>query len=122
MLITHLCFQLLRCSVAWSQGCFTFLSFFYCPTKGRGGKELVVDRIRTADLNWPKIYSKPYDIIQKASSGNGGRSLFLLLHRVWLGISQQVARIGCASPAIYNHMYISIAMTSILFFLPYQSK
>jgi len=51
------------------------LSFSYCPTNGGVGaqgagrhrrlKELGGDRIRTVDLNWPKGYSIPYDIMWK---------------------------------------------------------
>lgn len=50
-------------------------SFSYCPTNGgvgaqgdgrhRRSKELGGDRIWIVDLNWPKEYSIPYDIMWK---------------------------------------------------------
>ena len=55
---------------------------FCCPARGLGGhKDLGEDRIRTADLNWPRGYSIPYDIIKKESlkkRANSGGFLPLL--------------------------------------------
>lgn len=50
---------------AESQEC---LNNFYCPaSKGklRGHKKLGGDRIRIADLNWPKGFSIPYNIMRR---------------------------------------------------------
>jgi len=62
---------------------FQFLFFSLCPaSKGAGGhKELGEGRNKTADLNWPRGYSIPYDIIKKESlkkRANSGGFLPLL--------------------------------------------
>lgn len=65
VLITLRCFQLLLNSTVNSQGHYSFLSFCQQKGLGKGHKELRGDRIRIADLSWPKGYSIHYDITQK---------------------------------------------------------
>lgn len=67
MLLTHLCLKLLLSSVAQSQGCTDFSAH---TNKGMGG-----DRIRTTDLNWPKVYSMAYDVMHNECFEGRGRSL-----------------------------------------------
>ena len=49
-----------------------------------GPKEMVGNRIRTADLNWPKGRSIPYDIMWKESfeRGKRGTGERLLVHHL----------------------------------------
>jgi len=49
-----------------------------CCTKPRPN-ELGGNRIRAADLKWPKGYSIPYDTVQEEQRGSSSGSLLLLL-------------------------------------------
>ena len=97
MLITYWCFQLLLSSVVQSQGYFSILCFCQqgalAKHKDPGG-----DRPRTADLNWPKGYSTPYDSMWKESLR-------------FFSTAQGLASLGgwwaftCASLVTYTHQY-----------------
>ena len=53
----------------------------------KGPKELGGNRIRTADLNWPKGYSRPHDIVQNEFEGDGSSSgLFPCLWASWASV------------------------------------
>ncbi|KAK4828177.1 hypothetical protein QYF61_024426, partial [Mycteria americana] len=63
-------------------------------------KKLGGDTARTADPNWPKGYSIPYDVmLNKKLGGLAGRARPLL--RNWLGISQQVNENQGLNPQLY---------------------
>ena len=63
------------------------------------------DRIRTADLNWPKGYSIPYDITWKESSeGSGSSSRSLLLTE---GLAQHQS-VGGEQLLVYRLLYTLI--------------
>ena len=72
--VTHQCFGCCRAVLAQHQGC---LSNIPLTSRLRGG-----DTARTADPNWPKGQSRPYDICSavKAKRKEEGRGHLLLRH------------------------------------------
>ena len=111
MLITYWCFQLLLSSVVQSQGYFSILCF--CQQGGLAKhKDPGGDRPRTADLNWPKGYSTPYDI--KNGNYKIERSCLGELAR---GDCHYRSAIACVSLDIYVYistMVIIIYMCKII--------
>ena len=71
----------------------------------KGLKKLRENRIGIVDVNWPKGYSMPYDIMQKE----------FWREREFITPSSAFEQITCASPVIYIHVYIIV--TVIILFL-----
>ena len=115
MLITHQCFSY-GWAVLYRAKDIPVSQFLVLSCKWRwlrGHKELGWDRSRTADLNWPKGYSIPYNILQKPWKmvGTWPREKPLLRDR--LGIGEWWAIALCITCFVYVYIY---TITIILFF------
>ena len=82
----------------------------------RGPKELGENRIRTADLIWPKGYSIPYDIMQKEFWRAWE---FISLPSIaqgasWASVGGYIEQVSCASFVIYMYDYTYVVITIFL--------